>query len=191
MNTIDALNQSRQEFESRLLQIGEDQWSLSTPCTEWTVADLVNHVMLGTRMSVELLAGASRDDVVARFGDDLVRDSSDPVGDFVALADQLHQAFATPEGLDGTVDHPMGVIPRAMFIGFRIGDYGAHAWDLARAINANEQIDADVVRFIWDDMQPMAPGLAETGLFGEGSSGNVANDAPLQARWLDLIGRCP
>ena len=191
MEPIDALSRSRQEFEDRLRQIGDDQWNLSTPCTECSVGDLVNHVLLGTRMSAQLLGGDSREDVVSRLGDDLVRDSADPVGDFVALADQMHDRFAGPEGLDGTVDHPMGVIPRALFIGFRVGDYGAHAWDLARAIGADEQIDAELVSFIWDDIQPMAPGLAKTGLFGDGSSGNVGDDAPLQVRWLDVIGRRP
>lgn len=191
MDPIAALTVSRREFESRLGHIGEDQWNQPTPCAEWSVRDLVNHVMLGTRMSVQLLAGASREDVIAGFGDDLVRGGDDTLSDFAALADQMHEAFAGPGGLDGTVSHPMGDIPRSQFVGFRIGDYTAHAWDLARAIGADEELDAELVSYAWDDMQPMVPMIEQSGMFGDGPSGRVGADAPLQIRFLDLIGRRP
>ncbi len=191
MEPIEALSRSRQEFEARLRQVGEDQWNLATPCTEWSVSDLVNHVLLGTRMSVQLLAGGSQEEVIAQLGDDLVGTSTDVIGDFVGLADQTHEGFAEPGGLDGTVNHPMGMIPRAMFVGFRIGDYSAHAWDLARAIGADEQLDAELASFLWDDAQSMAADFAQSGMFGDGSSGNVGNDAPFQDRWLDILGRRP
>lgn len=142
-------------------------------------------------MSVQLLDGGSKQDVMAGFGDDLLADGADPVGTFVALADQIHEGFAAPGGLDGTVDHPMGEIPRSMFVGFRVGDYGAHGWDLARAIGVDEQLDSDLVSFMWDSIQPMADGLAGLGMFGDGASGDVGEDAPLQTRYLDVIGRRP
>ncbi|MDG2111889.1 MAG: hypothetical protein P8N02_04660 [Actinomycetota bacterium] len=33
--------------------------------------------------------------------------------------------------------------------------------------------------------------LVESGMFGEGSSGSVADDAPVQTRYLDIVGRRP
>ena len=77
-------------------------------------------------MSVQLLAGASREDAIAALGEDMMATSQDPVADFVDLATQMQAGVAA--GLDGTVDHPMGQIPRTMFIGFRIMDNGTHAW---------------------------------------------------------------
>jgi len=187
MDTLEALSQSRQEFEARLRQVGDDQWDLATPCSEWSVRDLVNHLLLGTRMTVQLLAGSSRDAVMAGLDDDLV--SADPVGEFVALADQMEAGFGASDGLTGTVDHPMGEIPRQMFIGFRMIDNAVHAWDLARAIGADDQLDADLVSQLWDDIQPQAGMLAETGIFGQGASGDVGEDAPTQTRLLDVLGR--
>lgn len=187
MDTLKALSKSRQEFETRLRQVGDDQWDLATPCSEWSVRDLVNHLLLGTRMTVQLLAGSSRDAVMAGLDDDLV--SADPVGEFVALADQMEAGFGAADGLTGTVDHPMGEIPRQMFIGFRMIDNAVHAWDLARAIGADDQLDADLVSQLWDDIQPQAGMLAETGIFGQGASGDVGEDAPTQTRLLDVLGR--
>lgn len=191
MDALEALRQSSRELETRLRQVGDDEWDLPTPCVEWNVRELVNHMLLGTRMSVQLLAGASQQEAIAALGEDMIADSHDPVADFVALADQMQAGFSAPDGLDGTVDHPMGQIPRTMFIGFRIMDNGTHAWDLARAIGADETLDADLVSRMWDDIQPMAGGLAELGIFGDSASGDVGDDAPLQTRFLDLVGRRP
>jgi len=189
MDALEALRQSSRELETRLRQVGDDEWDLPTPCVEWNVRELVNHMLLGTRMSVQLLAGASREDAIAALGEDMMATSQDPVADFVDLAAQMQAGFDA--GLEGTVDHPMGQIPRTMFIGFRIMDNGTHAWDLARAIGADETLDADLVSRMWDDIQPMAGGLAELGIFGDSASGDVGDDAPLQTRFLDLVGRRP
>ncbi len=191
MDALAALSQASEEFERRLSQVNDDQWDLPTPCSEWTVRDLTNHMLLGTRMSVQLLAGRSQQEVIAGLGDDLMAGNQDPIADFVALAAQMQEGFAAPNGLEGTVDHPMGEIPRTMFVGFRIMDNATHAWDLARAIGADDTLDSDLVQRMWDDIQPMAGGLGELGMFGESSSGDVADDAPLQTRFLDLVGRRP
>lgn len=153
------------------------------------MSDLVNHLFLGNRMTAQMLAGTDVDAVIARLDDDLLGASSDPLADFAALADQVHEGFSADGALEGTVSHPMGEIPRSMFIGFRIGDYMTHAWDLARAIGADESLDAELVSHVWDDIQPRVEMLGESGMFGEGSSGDVADDAPLQERYLDLVGR--
>ena len=189
MEALEALLQSSREFETRLRQVGDDQWDLPTPCVEWNVRDLVNHMLLGTRMSVQLLAGASRQEAIAALGEDMMTDGRDPVADFVDLAARMQAGFAAD--LDGTVDHPMGQIPRTMFVGFRIMDNGTHAWDLARAIGADETLDPDLVQRMWDDIQPMAGELAGLGIFGDSASGDVGDDAPLQTRFLDLVGRRP
>lgn len=191
MDALEALSQANRELETRLRQIGDDQWDLPTPCTEWNVRELTNHLLLGTRMSVQLLAGGTQQDVVAGLGDDLMNGNPDPVGDVVGMAAEMHGGFAAPGGLDGTVDHPMGEIPRSMFVGFRVMDNATHAWDLARAIGADETLDADLVSWMWDDIQPMAGGLGALGIFGESASGDVPDDAPLQIRYLDLVGRRP
>jgi uncharacterized protein (TIGR03086 family) len=145
MDAIETLRQASHESETRLRQVSAEQWDLPTPCTEWNVRQLVDHMLVGTRMAVQLLRGASQQEVIAGIGDDLMADCDDPVAEFVDLAARMQEGFAAPDGLEGTVDHPMGEIPRTMFVGFRILDNATHAWDLASAIGADETLDADVV----------------------------------------------
>ncbi|MDH3753812.1 MAG: TIGR03086 family metal-binding protein [Acidimicrobiia bacterium] len=191
MEALDALTAANTEFESRLREVGSEHWTLSTPCPDWDVRALVNHVLLGTRMSVHVLAGMPREEVIAGLDDDLISDGKDPITDFVDLADQMVEGFSGPNGLEGTVAHPAGDFPRSMFIGFRVADGAVHAWDLATAINAHTALDAELVRFLWDDAQPQREMLMASGMFGDGPSGSVSDDAPLQTRYLDLVGRRP
>jgi uncharacterized protein (TIGR03086 family) len=191
MEPVAALKSANAEFESRLGQVGSDQWELPTPCPDWDVRALVNHVLLGTRMSIHLLSGMPRGEVISYLDDDLMADTTDPAADFVELADQMVRGFSGPDGLDGTVEHPGGDFPRQMFCGFRVADGGCHAWDLARAIGADETLDGDLVQFLWDDAEPKREMIVATGMFGSGASGSVGDDAPLQSRYLDLMGRRP
>ena len=191
MEAVDALMIANAEFATRLKQVTSEHWDLPTPCTEWNVRALVNHVLLGTRMSVQILSGMPRDEVISYLNDDLIGGTDDPVASFVELATQMVEGFSGPGGLDGMVEHPAGDFPRSVFCGFRIADGALHAWDLARAIGVDETLDPDIIQLLWDGAQPQRETLVATGLFGDGASGNVGEDAPLQTRYLDLMGRRP
>ena len=191
MEAIEALKTANSEFESRLRQVNDEHWELPTPCPEWNVSALVNHVLVGTRMSVQVLAGMPRDEVISYLDDDLLTGVESPVARFIELAEEMVAGFSGPGGLDGVVEHPAGDFPRVMFAGFRVTDGAVHAWDLASAIGAETTIDADLVRFLWDDVQPKREMLTATGMFGEGASGTLNDHAPLQLQYLDLVGRRP
>ena len=190
MEALEALRVANTEFESRLRQVTTEDWSRSTPCSEWDVSGLVNHVLLGTRMSVQILAGMPVDEIIGGLNDDLMADA-DPVESFRTFADEMVEGFSGPGGLDGMVDHPAGQFPRSMFVGFRVADAAVHAWDLATAIGHDVELDADLVQWLWDDAQPRREMLGASGMFGDSASGEVPDDAPLQLRYLDLMGRRP
>ena len=191
MEPIDALQTANAEFESRLREVTLEHWTRPTPCPDWDVRGLVNHVLLGTRMSVQVLDGMPRDEVIAMLDDDLLPNGVDPVARFVELAEEMTAGFSGPAGLEGVVAHPAGDFPRSVFVGFRVADAALHAWDLAQAIGVEATLDADLVQFLWDDAQPRRDMIVGSGMFGDGPSGEVADDAPLQTRYLDLMGRRP
>lgn len=191
MEAIDALKAANREVEARLRQIEPEHWSRPTPCPDWDVRALVNHLLLGTRMTVDVLSGMPREDVIAKLDDDLMPEGVDPIAAFLDLADQMVAGFSGPGGLEGIVAHPAGDFPRSMFIGFRVTDASVHAWDLASAIGTDTSLDPDLVQFLWDDAQPKRDMLVASGMFGSGPSGSVGDDAPLQTQYLDLVGRRP
>ncbi len=177
------------QFEQRLGAVHADQWTLPTPCAEWDVRGLVNHLVTADTTTVRLLTGATREETVAMIGADHLGD--DPVGAYAHSADAQAAALSAPGALEMTVPHPTFDMSASQLLDFRIGDTLLHAWDLARAISVNEDLDPVVVEFVWQSLQPLAEILPTTGAFGDGRSGALAEDAPLQQRLLDLSGRRP
>ena len=188
MGDVSSLSAAQGLTRSKVAAVTAEQWARPTPCEEWTVRDLVVHIVEGSRMATALLDGASADEARRAFGvahGDLV----DELG--AAFADEL-AAFARPESFDMTIHHPhTGDIPGIRLYEFRTGDYLLHGWDLARATGTDEALPDDLVTSVWSAIEPMAPFIGQIGVFGTGPSGTVGDDAPLQQRLLDLTGRRP
>jgi uncharacterized protein (TIGR03086 family) len=189
MDEREVLDRGAAWFAAVLAQAAPDQWAAASGVGDWTVRDLVDHVIGGDRMATVILGGGSRADGLAAFARSTA--DSDPVAAFAECSREMAAAFAEPGALDRTVAHPAMEMPGSQLLGFRIGEYGLHGWDLARAIGADDTIDPVVVQALWDLMEPLAPFLAVTGMFGDGPSGTVPDDAPLQLRLLDVSGRRP
>ena len=203
MDPLETLHRASVAFETRLKAVALEQWNLVTPCAAWTVRDLVGHVIGGNRMAVLLLAGGTAEDPAAVAGDPLGSDPhggapfggdplcADPVGAYLSSAAEQAAAFAEPGALERNCRHPDGDISGVQLLGYRVTELALHAWDLARTIKVDEELDHELVEEIWRAMAPMAPVIPQTGYFGSGPSGLLDAEAPLQTRLLDLSGRRP
>ena len=189
MDSLDVLDRARAGFAATLDQVAPDQWDAPSGVGDWTVRTLADHVIGGDRMSTVILGGGSRADGVAEFA--RAAADVDVVAAFAEASQAMAAAFAADGALDRTVAHPAMDMPGSQLLGFRTTEYGLHGWDLARAIGADDAIDPDVLQALWDLMEPLAAFLPATGMFGDGPSGTVPADAPLQLRVLDLSGRRP
>jgi uncharacterized protein (TIGR03086 family) len=189
MDQVEILQVARVQFESRLKAVTAEQWSLPTPSGGWTVDQLTAHLIRGNRMAAGLLSGATTEEATDIISNSPIGD--DPRADFRDSADAQATAFADPAALEMVCHHPMGDMPGAQLLGFRIGDLTLHAWDLARAIGADETLDPIAVDAVWSALSPMAPFIGTLGVFGDGPSGAVDDTSPTQLRLLDLSGRRP
>lgn len=189
MDAFEALDRARGEFDKRLRAVRDDQWDGATPCEGWTVRDLVQHVVGANRFAVRLLDGEPVERALPELVGDVLGD--DPVAAFVESSDAQEAAFRRPGAFEAVCHHPVGDVPGEMLLGFRVTDLALHAWDLARAIGADETLDPDLVDLLWQRLEPLGPALAAMGLFGAGPSGEVGADAPVQQRLLDVSGRRP
>jgi uncharacterized protein (TIGR03086 family) len=189
MDPFEALKRAGVVFETRVKAVTMSDWDLPTPCEAWTVRQLVAHVVAGNRMAVLLLAGAGAGEALAALAADPL--GSDPVGAFLATTVEQAEAFAEPGALERNCCHPSGDISGARLLGYRVTDLTIHAWDLARAVKANDELDPELVGEIWQNLAPMASEIGRTGFFGSGPSGHLDADASLQDRLLDLTGRRP
>jgi uncharacterized protein (TIGR03086 family) len=108
--------------------IRADQWSAPTPCPDWTVRQVVNHLIGMNRVFAALLAGQPPP---PRPSADHVED--DPVRAFRDSAAALLAAFSLPGVLERTYRGPLGTATGADRLQIRLYDLLAHGWDLAQA----------------------------------------------------------
>lgn len=176
-------------FRERLGLVDEADWGRPTPCEGWTVSDLVKHLIGGGIMTELLLDGSSADEAfTALFDLDL---DGDLRAEFERSAARQHDAFERPGAANTIVHHPLRDMPASDFIWMRVRDTLVHTWDLARAIDADPNLDPDLVATVWAQVEPLAPLLAGSGMFGGGASGSLPEDASIQDRLLDALGRRP
>lgn len=172
-------------FGELVHKIHETQWSHQTPCTDWDVRALVNHLVYEARWAPPLLEGQTIEQVGSRLDGDLLGD--DPTA---AYDDALAAASASvrePAALDRTVHLSFGDTPAAGYLSQLTGDFVVHGWDLARAIGADEAIDPELVEFVRKEAEPQAELLAASGLFDPPLE--VPPDADPQTRLLAMFGR--
>lgn len=186
-NPVELLVAAVDEFAARLQLVGSDDWRRPTPCSEWDVWALVNHVVGANIRYQLLLHGAPTEQVEATRGVDHLDD--DPWASFLATAAGLVSCFDEEGALDRVGHHVTGDRTGRELLAMRILDLAVHAWDLARAIGADETLDEEVVAFLLAytaeaGHRPTPPAFAP-------SVPGVPADATPQDRLLLRLGRHP
>jgi uncharacterized protein (TIGR03086 family) len=136
---IDLYRDSVQAFAARVAAVGPDQWSRPTPCAEWDVRALVNHVVSEQRWSVPLFAGSTIAEVGDKYDGDVLGD--DPVLSSTEAAEDASAAVSESGAMDRTVHLSFGDTPAVEYVHQLLADHLIHGWDLAAAIGTETAID--------------------------------------------------
>lgn len=120
----------------------EGQWSRPTPCADWNVRDLLNHLTSEHLWAPHLLRGETLDQVGDRYAGDVL--GEDPLGSWrrAITGSVLAWGQADPAG---SVHTSMGQIPVQDYASQMLVDLTVHAWDLARAVGVRPHLVADAV----------------------------------------------
>lgn len=194
MHHLEALSLAHTEFAQRLAQVGNDHWDLPTPCSDWSVRQLVDHVVGGYPLYMDRLGGDPVTDVDGWYErwERPGTSTADYEAAFFAAGNVFEDHYGNPSSIDAPVPHPaFGVIPGGALLSLRVFDMTIHAWDLARSIGVSEDLDPGLVALLWEQWSPSAGQFGSQVTMGPGPSGTVDTDAPLQHQLLDLLGRRP
>ncbi len=185
---IDVMDRSTRVAADVVANVKPDQLDDPTPCTEWTVRDLINH-MVGV-MQMFTTAAAGEPPSVNPFGspDDVIGD--DPRTAYDEARANLLRTWRE-RGLDGTVTLTVGDMPAQVAVTICLIDEMQHGWDLAKATGQDYQADEAVLdvaeEFTHQNMTPERR--------GEGSPFLEAVDPPAGASRTDqlaaFMGRRP
>jgi uncharacterized protein (TIGR03086 family) len=178
-------DRSVKEFDKRVQLIREDQWELPTPCTEWNVHDLVNHLVYEDRWAPPLFEGKTIAEVGDAFDGDLL--GSDPVDSWESAAKEAQAAIHEPGALDRIVHVSFGDIPGEVYVSQLYMDHVIHAWDLARAIGDDEKLDPELVEDCFARAAPIEDVLKSSGVYGDKVVPPPGADT--QTKLLAIVGR--
>jgi uncharacterized protein (TIGR03086 family) len=110
-----------------LVNVSKEQLDDATPCAQWKVRDLINHIVGGQYFFAAGASGAAPSGEETDFAS----------GDFVAAFDEGARASLAAFRADGVMDRmltlPFGQMPGSAFLGLASTDTFTHGWDLARA----------------------------------------------------------
>jgi uncharacterized protein (TIGR03086 family) len=160
-----------------------DAWERATPCAEWDVRALVNHVVGENVWVVPMLAGSTVAEVGSQFDGDLLGD--DPKEAWHAsVGPAIDAVERTP--LDQIVHLSFGDFPAEEYLWQLTTDVLVHSWDLARATGQSEDLPPHVVEACGGWFDNMEDAYRGAGVIGPRVS--VASGDPT-AVFLGRFGR--
>jgi uncharacterized protein (TIGR03086 family) len=178
-DTVERWQQTAQAFRRRYDQLTDSHWARPTPCSEWTVRDLVDHAV-GTQV---------------RFGGLLGLEAPEAPGateapDWATVQAAMQRLLSRPGALEGSVAVPTlgGDLGREQVVDICTNDLLLHTWDLSRAIGADDRLPPRPVSACYAWMQQMpAEIIRSPGRFAPAL--DVAGDADEQTKLLAFAGR--
>ncbi|MCP2262550.1 TIGR03086 family protein [Streptoalloteichus tenebrarius] len=181
-------------FDGRLRAVPATEWGSPTPCTEWNVRQLVNHMIQGSRIYVALLRGGSSAEFMANLNQEAL--DGDPLTTYREAAAECRAAFLADGAFDRVVDYPFGPVPGRQLLGLYVVDAVVHTWDLARAVGLDERLDPRTVGWVLDNFEWIYHGVTESPITDSyqyyGPPTAVASPAETaQNRLLHAMGRNP
>ncbi len=164
-----------EQWAERVAAVNPDQWDLPTPCAEWSVRDLVNHVVGEELWAVPLVEGATIDEVGSRFDGDQL--GADPI-DAARSAAGGASAAVDKAADDAQVHLSFGDTDLDEYLYQLAADHLVHGWDLAVATGGSSALDPDVVDAVASWFREREELYREGGAIGprQGATGDPATD---------------
>jgi len=182
MTISSLLDGARKQAEPVIRNIADDQLGAPTPCAEYTVKDLVNHLL---HVVIEFQELAAKRD--ADFSTTPDRVGGDWREEFADEAEKLVAAWAAPgaeEGTSGQMGLPATTVGQMALL-----DLTIHAWDLAHATGQDFTPDPDAVTELFGLVDQMGPTARQMGVFG--GEKQVPENATAFQKLLAVTGRDP
>ena len=134
-DVLDAYGQTLAYVHARVAATGDEQYNDPTPCSDWDVEALLEHVT-SVIQHYMALPGGPNDPLpgpAARHG---------PYRQiFPPLASAAVAAWSQPDALERTCHHVMGDMPGWQALSIHVSDVLLHGWDLSVATGQDDTID--------------------------------------------------
>ena len=173
--------------------VTQTQTTDATPCSEWNVLDLLNHLIGGLEFTAGCITG-DVPDIRPNEAESSYQGETDIavlIRAYHAEVDRALDLAAGPGALERTAMTPFGEMPVARVMMGTVLDQLVHCWDLARATGQDTSLDSEMVEFAYGML--VSGGFADMGRQAGfvGPEVAVPDSVSLQDRMLAYMGRHP
>jgi uncharacterized protein (TIGR03086 family) len=172
-------------FDASLHELVADDLSRPTPCSDWDVRALVQHVVNELAWIAPLAEGKTIADVGDALDGDLL--GTDPLAAFHHHSRLAHEAIDQPGALERTVHLSFGDFSGEYYANQVGADVLVHSWDLARALGLDDTLPEDSVAWAIPYWEATLAEFGPTDYFA--SPLPVPDGADAQTRLLAAVGR--
>lgn len=183
MDPIERIDRATALAREKVKNVSAADLSNPTPCSEFDVRGLLNHMIGGLAM---LTTAARGDKAEIPQGEQF---GSDPGGVYDERRGALMQALHGEGALERNWEMPFGSIPGAMMAQIAFMEHLTHAWDIARATGQDATLPTTLVTECLDVVTPMDAMLRIPGVCGPAVS--VPDESSLQDKLIAFLGRNP
>jgi uncharacterized protein (TIGR03086 family) len=143
MELITLHRRALENWVARVAAVRSDQWDDPTPCTQWSVRDLVNHVVAEDLWTAPLLGGKTIAEVGSQFDGDVL--GKDPLGRARMAAEEAKAIVEATVAGGGRVHLSYGQEDMGEYVRQLCADHLIHGWDLAAATGGDTMMDPELV----------------------------------------------
>lgn len=186
MEVVELHRRTIEEFLRAVRSVHSDAWPGPTPCPDWDLRALVNHVVAEDRWTVPLCRGATLEEVGDSLDGDLL--GTDPVAAAEEAADAAKAAVAQAVPTRRQVHLSYGDEDIEEYVYQLCADHLVHGWDVAIAAGADTRLDPEAVTAVAGWYADREKRYRHAGVVGPPTPG--AYDHP-QDQLLAAFGRDP
>lgn len=182
---LDLLESAAAWTEEKVAGTRPDQLDLPTPCEEWDVRTLINHLL----DSLEMFEGVAKGGSLRppHHPPDLV--GGETAADYERARASMLAAFREPGVMDKTAPWLGGQVPMEQMVRTIFGDVLIHGWDLAKATGQDTTMPADLAEAAWEQGEGGIPDMVRGSIFK--TAVEVPDSASAQDKLIAYTGRTP
>jgi uncharacterized protein (TIGR03086 family) len=184
---VKAVDQALERTAALVAQTNPSNFSNPTPCSGFTVKDVLNHLIGGNAMYVDVVSGkeSAFDGATDRAGDD-------PSGAFLASKTAVLEALSDPKVFERNWKFPFGELPPAQGLGILLLEATVHGWDLAKGLGVDATIDPTLATTILEGAkQAITPEWRNPEGNPFGPAVEVPDSASPTEKLVAFLGRTP
>ena len=179
-NPVELYGEVVKNTKQIITNVRPDQTGASTPCSEWDVKALIDHMIGGTLFFAGMFAGKEPEKPSG---------NGDLADIYQSGTEKVLEGAQKPGALEKSYQTPFGEMSGGEFMYGAFMDNLVHGWDLAKATGQNTDLSEAHAQVCYQAFAPMMDGFRQAGAFGPEVS--VPDNASIQHKMLGMMGRQP